>query len=403
MKNIKTYRGAACACCIGCICQAVAANLTPLFFVIFSEIYNLSVSDLAVIVLCGFMAQMVSDTFAGMFCDKIGAKFSGIIAHVFIFTGLILLGILPEFVSDESVYPCLIAAVSVTQTGAGLIEVLVNPLMDSLPRGEHSSAMRFSILHSFCSIGQVMVIIFTSLSLCFIDDKNWTLIPVAWSLLPFINSIFFCMVSFPESGENSEDYGEKQEYAGKGKRGGLILILFIIGCGGAAEQGIAQWISAYAESTLGIFKFAGDLLGPCIFAALMGTSRMLYGIYGKRISLCKAMLFSGSGAALCYIIAGFSGYPILSLTACSFTGFFVGLMCPGAFALASRLFPGGGTKISGMLALFGDIGCAVGPWAVGAVSSVAGLNTGFMFASLYPLFFTAAVLFYFYNYSKKGK
>ena len=82
---------------------------------------------------------------------------------------------------------------------------------------------------------------------------------------------------------------------------------------------------------------------------------------------------------------------------------FVGLMCPGAFALASRLFPGGGTKISGKLALFGDIGCAVGPWAVGAVSSVAGLNTGFMFASLYPLFFTAAVLFYFYNYSKKGK
>ena len=154
---------------------------------------------------------------------------------------------------------------------------------------------------------------------------------------------------------------------------------------------------------MGIFKFAGDLLGPCIFAALMGTSRMLYGIYGKRISLCKAMLFSGSGAALCYIIAGFSGHPILSLTACSFTGFFVGLMCPGAFALASRLFPGGGTKISGKLALFGDIGCAVGPWAVGAVSSVAGLNTGFMFASLYPLFFTAAVLFYFYNYSKKGK
>lgn len=72
----------------------------------------------------------------------------------------------------------MIAAVSVTQTGAGLVEVLVNPLMDSLPRGEHSSAMRFSILHSFGSIGQVMVIIFTSLSLCFIDDKNWNLIPL---------------------------------------------------------------------------------------------------------------------------------------------------------------------------------------------------------------------------------
>lgn len=62
------------------------------FFVIFSKIYNLNVSELAVIVLCGFAAQIVSDAFAGMFCDKIGAKISGIIAHIFIFSGLLLLG-----------------------------------------------------------------------------------------------------------------------------------------------------------------------------------------------------------------------------------------------------------------------------------------------------------------------
>lgn len=273
------------------------------FFVIFSKIYNLNVSELAVIVLCGFAAQIVSDAFAGMFCDKIGAKISGIIAHIFIFSGLLLLGVLPEFVSGDFVYPCVIAAVSVTQTGAGLVEVLVNPLMDSLPRGEHSSAMRFSILHSFGSIGQVMVIIFTSLSLCFIDDKNWNLIPLAWSLLPLINSVFFYIISLPEIGENMGEQIEKQEYVGRGRRGGLIIILLIIGCGGAAEQGISQWISAYAESTLGIFKFAGDLLGPCVFAALMGASRMIYGIYGKRLSLRTALLFSGCGAAVCYIIS----------------------------------------------------------------------------------------------------
>ena len=74
MGKNKSYRGAACVCCIGCICQAVAANLPPLFFVIFSKIYNLNVSELAVIVLCGFAAQIVSDAFAGMFCDKIGDK-----------------------------------------------------------------------------------------------------------------------------------------------------------------------------------------------------------------------------------------------------------------------------------------------------------------------------------------
>ena len=96
---------------------------------------------------------------------------------------------------------------------------------------------------------------------------------------------------------------------------------------------------------------------------------MIYGIYGKRLSLRTALLFSGCGAAVCYIISGFSSIPVLSLMACSFTGFFVGLMCPGAFALASRLFPGGGTKISGKLSLLENIGCAVGPWTVGAISS----------------------------------
>lgn len=79
--------------------------MPPLFFVIFSKIYNLNVSELAVIVLCGFAAQIVSDAFAGMFCDKIGAKISGIIAHIFIFSGLLLLGVLPEFVSGDFVYP----------------------------------------------------------------------------------------------------------------------------------------------------------------------------------------------------------------------------------------------------------------------------------------------------------
>ena len=61
----------------------------------------------------------------------------------------------------------------------------------------------------------------------------------------------------------------------------IALILMV--CAGASEISMAQWASAYVESALGISKNIGDIIGPCLFAIMMGISRFFYGNMVKNL------------------------------------------------------------------------------------------------------------------------
>ena len=63
-------------------------------------------------------------------------------------------------------------------------------------------------------------------------------------------------------------------------------------CAGASEHAMSQWSSLFAERGLSVSKTMGDLLGPCAFAVLMGLSRLLYGLFGHRLKVRRAMALS---------------------------------------------------------------------------------------------------------------
>lgn len=72
----------------------------------------------------------------------------------------------------------------------------------------------------------------------------------------------------------------------------LIAIVMMV-CSGASELAMAQWASAYAESALGFSKAVGDIAGPCMFAVMMGISRVLFGKAGDKMKLNRFMIGSG--------------------------------------------------------------------------------------------------------------
>ena len=133
----------------------------------------------------------------------------------------------------------------------------------------------------------------------------------------------------------------------------------------------------------------GDLLGPCLFAALMGVSRVGYGFFGKRIPLEKCLLVSGVFCAASYLLTVFSPVPILSLVGCACCGLFAGIMWPGMVSVSASRFPKGGTAMFALLAIAGDIGCGVGPSLVSSVSGVFQdqLKAGLFAATLFPVLF----------------
>ena len=173
-------------------------------------------------------------------------------------------------------------------------------------------------------------------------------------------------------------------------------------CGGAAEQAIVQWSSAYAELGLNIDKTFGDIIGTAMFALLMGTSRVIYSICHKKIHLLKFMMLSMILLVASYLLASLSVNPWLSLLGCAMTGFASGIVWPGTLSLTSR-YVKASTAMYALLAFTGDIGCTVGPWTTGLITDITGnMQDGFLISTIYPLI-TVLALIIIWFYRKKVK
>ena len=140
-----------------------------------------------------------------------------------------------------------------------------------------------------------------------------------WAILPALNAVYFGMVPIQAEEEDVEGIPVRELF--KMKIFWVLVLLMI--CAGASEQGMSQWASAFAESGLHVEKAVGDLAGPCLFALLMGSSRLLYAKMSERISLPKMMLSSGILCIVSYLLAALSPNPVLALLGCGLCGFSV--------------------------------------------------------------------------------
>ncbi|WP_124099359.1 MFS transporter [Ruminococcus sp. Marseille-P6503] len=366
------------ACYTGYITQAVVNNFAPLLFAVFQKSFDLSVAQIGFLVAYNFAVQAAVDFLAAGFVDKIGVRRCTVFAHFVTSAGLILMGILPFALNNG--YAGLLIASTLCAVGGGLIEVLISPIIEALPSGNKSAGM--SLLHSFYCWGHAGIILVSTLYFNIFGIENWQYLSFTWAIVPFLNAFAFIRCPLCPLVEEGKAVGIKKLAARKL----FMLFLLMMLCSGAAEQAISQWTSYFAQNGLHISKTAGDLIGVCLFALLMGTSRALYVKISEKIPLKK---FIALCALLCmsgYLAAVFSPVPVLSLIACGICGFSVGIMWPGVYSLTAQAFPSGGTAMFALLALAGDIGCSAGPALVGQVSQLSGsLKTGILCAAVFPL------------------
>lgn len=375
----KKYRRTLYASYLGYVTQAIVNNLAPLLFVTFQKEYQISVAQIGFLVTYNFAVQMIVDILAAKYVEKIGYKVSVVAAHVLSVIGLVGLGVFPDLMGNG--YLGLLAAITVYAIGGGLIEVLVSPIVQALPMDEKSSAM--SLLHSFYCWGHVTVVILSTVFFNMAGVENWRILTVLWAIVPFLNIFIYAGAPIKVLVEEEEALSIKKLFTMK-----LFWVFFLLMiCSGAAEQAMSQWASYFAESGLKVSKTMGDLMGPCMFAVLMGVSRTFYGVKGEKIPLKKFITFSSFLCAFSYLLAVFAPVPLVSLVGCSLCGLSVGIMWPGVFSLAAAYCSQGGTAMFAFLALAGDIGCSGGPSVVGAVSGAFGdnLKAGLFVAIIFPV------------------
>ena len=375
-----TYKHTVYACFVGYITQAIVNNFAPLLFLTFVSSYGVPLSKITLLVTFNFGFQLFIDAVSPRFIDKIGYRFSMILAHVFSAAGLVMLTILPELFEDAFVG--LLLAVLIYAIGGGLLEVLVSPVVEACPTDNKEATM--SLLHSFYCWGHVGVVLLSTIYFAVFGIENWKYLACFWALVPALNCISFTKVPIATLIEEGET-GLSLKELFRNKVFWLFMIMMV--SAGASEQAVSQWASAFAEAGLGVDKTIGDLAGPMLFAVCMGISRAIYGKYGDRIKLEYYMLFSGVLCILSYLMISLSPWPMLSFIGCAICGFSVGIMWPGTFSMSAAGIKNGGTLMFALFALAGDVGCSAGPTLVGMVSSAANnnLKLGTLAAIFFPI------------------
>lgn len=389
MSRIKNnYKATVSACYIGYITQAIVNNFAPLLFVTFNKEFSVSLDKIASIVSINFGIQLIVDLLSAKIVDKIGYRKMIVAAHIFSAAGLAGLGFFPYIVPSH--YVGILIATAFSAIGGGLIEVLISPIVQACPVDAKSSAM--SLLHSFYCWGHIFVVLLSTGFFAVSGVASWRYLAYIWAIIPILNALLFSRVTiYPLMAEDEKGMTIKELF----KSGTFWALMILMTCSGASEQGISQWASAFAEEGLGVSKAVGDLAGPCAFALFMGLARVLHSKIDEKIDLQKFMIFSSLLCICAYLLASLGQNAIISLIGCGLCGFSVGVMWPGTFSIAAKACPAGGTALFALLALAGDLGCALAPYTVGLSSSLQGddLKKGILTAVIFPIILVLTLFF----------
>ncbi len=362
------------ACYSTNVSMATTANLSPLLFLTFRELYGLSFSMMGLLILLGFVTQLAIDLVFSFFSHKFNITLTVRLLPAISVVGLVVYAVLP-LLFPALAFIGIILGTLIFSLAGGLAEVLISPVIAALPSDNPDHEM--SKLHSVYAWGVVAVVLFSTLFLWGVGKNNWFFLPLVLALIPLFSFFAFLGADIPALKTENVTAGEGAKLL---KNGTLWLCVIAIFMGGATECTMAQWASSYLEQSLALPKVYGDIFGVALFSLFLGLGRTLYSKFGKKVEL---VMFLGSvGASICYLVAAVTPFAILGLVACALTGFCASMLWPGSLISAENKVASGGVFLYAIMAAGGDMGASVAPQLVGIVSdAVASSDFGLSLAS----------------------
>lgn len=380
-----SYKHTQLACYLAYISQAITTTFLPLLFIRLRNEFGFSLQKLTGLIVTIFISEILIDALCPKFINKIGYRASMVFANICSAVGTAGYAVFPFLTKDP--YAGFVICAVINAVGSGFDEVLVSPIVEACPTKKKARAM--ALLHSFYCWGCAGVVLLSTLYFHFAGVENWRLLAALWALLPLGNAALFCFVPI----RTLEEEKGKSRFADMLKNPVFWLTCVVMICAGASELAMSQWASAFAEAGLGISKTLGDLLGPCAFAVLMGSSRVIFSRINDKTDISKILTFC---AVLCigaYILSALSPNPIAALFGCGLCGFAVAPMWPGTFSMAAKDIPNASTAMFAAFALAGDLGCTAGPSTVGFIAGAGenDISRGLIYSVIFPAIMIASL------------
>jgi fucose permease len=359
---------------------AIGLNLLPVFLTTLSELFGgtegLSKEQLGRLGGLAFSGLAIGIVATGPLADRWGAKPFVLLGNFTIAVSLVGLAYAPSYVAVGT-------WMFVMGLGAGVLDMVLSPIVSALNPERRASAMNW--LHSFYCVGAVVTILAGSLALR--AGFGWRgscliLIPLPLALL-----VAFSLQRFPAlTGE-----GARRSMGSLMKSRWFVVALIAIFLGGATELGLAQWLPAYAETSLGFSQWTGGM-ALLAFSLAMALGRMVIGSLGTKLTPFQIMAWGCGLTIILFMIGSFATHAPTALVACVLAGFTGSCLWPTMLAVTADRYPDGGASMFGALAALGNAGGIFMPWLVGVVADARDLHWGLAISAIAPLVMLPLVL-----------
>ncbi|MBP8129233.1 MAG: MFS transporter [Candidatus Hydrogenedentes bacterium] len=360
-------------CYGGMMCVAIGSNLAPVFLTTFKETFggpagltDEQLGRVAAVIFAGFVAGILG---GGPLADRWGAKPLAVLGAVLTVAGLALL-------TAARVYGALLAASAVLGLGAGVLDMILSPIVAAIEPERRTAALNW--LHAFYCIGAVLTVLAGSAALHF--GISWRILALALIACPAAIAAGFTPLRLPPLVHRDASRVAVRELL---HAPAFLAGLAVVALAGASEQGVAQWLPAYVERVLGYTK-AQAAMALAGFSVAMIVGRVLAALAARRVRAVP--LLRGACVLLVLLIVAGTGAPQrdLACAACVLCGLAVSCLWPTTLGLTADRFPHGGASMFALLAAAGNAGCFVMPWALGIIAEHSGLALGMALVACCP-------------------
>jgi fucose permease len=343
----------------------------PVYLTSFSETFGgLSEAELGRIPALLFAAALGGTVVCGPLADRIGAKMFAVIGPIVVAFGLVGMAAAPSF-------PVFLLGAAMAGLGAGILDTILSPIVAAA--NSHNRAPALNSLHAFYCLGAVAITLGSAFAIYL--HIHWRTVALGLALLPVAVSVAFLITKVPPL--------LHPEVTRHSARKLLLTPMFyaavaLIVFAGATEEGMAQWLPAYAERELGFSRsVAGASLS--VFMLLMGIGRFggarIVRNYGARAALIAA----GSCCCVLYVAGSQFPSPYVALTACVAVGLACSIMWPTTLGMTADRIPLGGASMYAVLSAAGSAGNLATPWLEGQIAERTSLSTALFVAAAFPL------------------
>ncbi|WP_246158995.1 MFS transporter [Reyranella soli] len=363
---------------------AIGINLLPVFLTSigasFGQDGSLTREELGRLGAVAFAGLVVGTVAAGPLADRYGAKPFIILANVLAVAGL-------AGMATSQTFALLLTTVFVVGLGAGMLDLTVSPVVAALHPGRRTAAMNW--LHSFYPLGAVMTIFAGTLALAF--DVGWRAVCWFSIALPLGLTLAFLPLRFPALVSECSGRRSIKELCAKPW---FLIALAAIFMGGATELGMAQWLPAYAETSLGFSPTVAGA-GLLMFSIAMAMGRIAVGMMEESANSYAIMAAGSLLSGVFFLLGAFLENPVLALAACVAAGFTGSSLWPTMLAVTADRYPNGGASMFAALAAFGNAGGIFMPWVIGFVGDERDLHWGIATSTIAPLLMLPMVMLLF--------